>query len=285
MKFLAGVVTVAAFAASSASAQTGWYGAVDLGWHVAGDMSTTSSANLGGAPADWRLSTDDDWGGFARLGYRMNDKWRVELELGYRGADFTGARGSASQVVPEICISGVTRTAAAPSCKSPAGDFSTSTGMVNVLYDFAPEAAISPFVGVGVGAARAAVDMTGQFSNVQGAITTANPAVQNFAIDDSDTALAYEGLAGLAWKVTDRVNVDLTYRYLATAGLDLASTGSNALRPGALGGKYKDQSLTFGLRYSLASPPPLPPPPPPPPLPLPPPPEPPPPAPPVFEAK
>ncbi|MDP3100716.1 MAG: porin family protein, partial [Phenylobacterium sp.] len=262
-KLLAGAALAAVFAASGASAQEGWYGAIDLGYHWPEGIEATSSNNaLNAAPYSWTFNQEEDWAGFARLGYQLNDHWRVELEGGYRPGDIKSIRGGAGNSILGLCTPGVLRTAAAPTCGSPTGSIESWTVMGNVLYDFAPGAMINPFVGAGVGINHVKLDTVGQFSTVTGAITAANPAIQNLTIDDDDTALAYQLIAGLAWQATDNLDVDLTYRWLGGSDLDFASTGSNALQPGVFSGEYRDQSVTIGLRYSFASPPPPPPPPP-----------------------
>ncbi|MDP1987055.1 MAG: hypothetical protein Q8K44_07380, partial [Phenylobacterium sp.] len=94
-KLLAGAAMAAVFAASGASAQdAGWYGAMDLGYHWPEGLETGSSNNgPGGGGYNWEFSQDDDWAGFARLGYRLNPTGRVELEGGYRPGDISSVRG------------------------------------------------------------------------------------------------------------------------------------------------------------------------------------------------
>ena len=87
-KLLAGVALAAVFTAAGASAQeTGWYGALDLGYHWADGINATSSNPApDGKDYDWRWSYENshEWAGFARLGYRFDPHWRVELEGGFR---------------------------------------------------------------------------------------------------------------------------------------------------------------------------------------------------------
>ena len=64
--------------------------------------------------------------------------------------------------------------------------------------------------------------------------------------------------------MADRLKIDATYRYLSGSDGRWNSLGTNALQPGEFQGKYRDSSVTLGLRYSFAAPPPPPPPPPPP---------------------
>src|SRR5438105_2263495 len=112
LKLLAGAALAAVFAAGSASAAEGWYGAVDLGYHWPDEFEMTSSNNapITGQPYVWEFNQENDWAGFARVGYQVTDHWRVELELGYRGGDIDSVRGGSNQVVVGLCTPGVTRT-------------------------------------------------------------------------------------------------------------------------------------------------------------------------------
>ncbi|HYD43990.1 MAG TPA: outer membrane beta-barrel protein, partial [Phenylobacterium sp.] len=252
LKLLAGAALAAVVAASGASAQdTGWYGAIDLGYHWPESIETDSSVNASnGAPYQWDFNQEEDWAGFARLGYQITPHWRVELEGGYRPGDIESVRGDASRnSVLGLCTPGVTRTASAATCGSPDGEIESWTLMGNVIFDILPDSAINPFIGAGLGINHVKVDAVGQFSNVTGAFTAANPSIQNLSIDDDDTALAWQLIAGLAWQATDRLDVDLTYRYLGGSDVDFASTGTHALQPGVFSGEYRDSSVTLGLRY------------------------------------
>ena len=258
LQLLAGVALAAVFAAGAASAQeTGWYGAVDLGYHWPEGISTEGDAALrDGAPAHWTWATDDDWAGFVRLGYQFNPNWRAELEGGYRPGDITSVRGNPVRQQPyALCTPGVTRTTAAPTCGSPSGSIDSWSLMVNVLYDLAPDSWINPYVGAGLGINRLDVSALGQFSGV-GPVTASNPAIQNLTVDDDDIAVAWQAIAGASIKATDKLKIDVTYRWFATSEHSWQSTGSNVIQPGTFAGEYKDQSVTVGLRYSFASPPP-----------------------------
>jgi OmpA-OmpF porin, OOP family len=259
LKLLAGAALAAAFMATAVSAQDiGWYGAVDLGWHTMAGIKTESDQNAADAQHyKWTYSTDDDWTGFVRLGYQFTPNVRVELEGGYRPGDVDSIRGSGLRPQPiGLCAAGVIRTAASPACKSPEGTIDSATLMVNALYDFMPDSVINPFVGVGVGLNELDLNITGQFSGVPGAITAANPAIQVLTINEKDMAISGQAIAGLAWKATDKLKVDATYRYLFGADHSWQTVASNSIQPGAFSGQYKDQSLTLGLRYSFAAPPP-----------------------------
>jgi opacity protein-like surface antigen len=82
LKFLVGAAAVAMFAASGAYAQdAGWYGAIDAGWHQPEHMSVSEATF---PPVSVRIHQDSDWVGFARIGYRFDPHWRLEIEGGYR---------------------------------------------------------------------------------------------------------------------------------------------------------------------------------------------------------
>jgi opacity protein-like surface antigen len=150
LKLLASVAAAGLFAAGAASAEPdGWYGAVDAGYHIIDDINTEASAT----GHNWNWEVNDGWAAFARLGYRFNPNWRMELEGGYRSGDIgkvravTGPNG--------LCNS----TPATGACHSPEGDIESTTLMANVLYDFgSPDWTIRPFVGLGVGVNRVNVD-------------------------------------------------------------------------------------------------------------------------------
>jgi outer membrane protein OmpA-like peptidoglycan-associated protein len=255
VKLLAGAALAAMFAATGASAQVvnGWYGALDLGYHMPEGIEASSEST---APAYyWTFDSEDDWTGFARLGYRVNPNWRVELEGGYRPGELESVRGRSTDAVTGLCAPGVIRTTAAPTCQSPSGEIEAWTLMANVLFDLLPaESRFRPFIGAGIGVNRLKIEAIGQVSNVPSGL---GPAIQNVVIDDEDVNVAWQGIAGLAYSVTEQLAVDLTYRYLSGSEVDFDATGSAAtgVQPGSFTGRYDDQSVTVGLRYSFAPPP------------------------------
>jgi OOP family OmpA-OmpF porin len=257
-KLLAGVALAAVCAASGVSAQeTGWYGAVDLGYHwpehsedrVRSQRSGRRALSLG-------PGSDKDWTGFVRLGYQFTPNWRAEVEGGYRPGDLTSVRGNGVRQQPRgLCTPGVVRTAAAPNCGSPDGSIDSWTLMANVLYDFAPDAWLNPFIGAGVGLNRLDVKALGQFSGV-GAVTATNPAVQNLTVDDDDMAVAWQAIAGASIKATDKLKIDVTYRYLAGNDSAWLSTGSAAAAAGRVPrpvqGPVGDRGSALFLRFAAA---------------------------------
>ena len=147
------------------------------------------------------------------------------------------------------------------------GGSQTYTAMVNVLYDFAPDQIIQPFIGFGIGMGYTKWDVSGVFprtvSTVAGGASLVN--IDSLAIHDRASSVAAQGIVGFSWKAADHLNVDLTYRYsgLDRIRLNTKTTGSvygvffnntNGSGPGTVGpfvGRHLiNQSATIGLRYA-----------------------------------
>ncbi|MFY8141599.1 MAG: OmpA family protein [Caulobacter sp.] len=268
MLLASGAAAALAMSATAASADpNGWYGAVDAGFHTMEDGINAESSTTG---ANWNWEVNNGWAAFARLGYRFNPNWRLELEGGYRSGDIGTVRANSG--TQGLC----NLTPASGGCFSPEGDIKSSTLMANLIYDFgAADAALRPFVGLGVGVNRVATDAIGGLRANRAAVLGA---------DDTSVEFAAQAIAGLAWAISERTSLDLTYRYLtgdASWASTTSGTGVGATQFGTWEGDY-DQSHTvsLGLRYSFgaieAPPPPPVPAPPPAPVPAPPPPPPPP---------
>jgi opacity protein-like surface antigen len=251
-KLLAGAAMAAVFAASGASAQTGWYSAADIGYHWPEGIKADSSVpSANGNPYVWRFNQQDDWTGFIRLGYQVSDHWRVELEGGYLPGNVDSVRGGTNQAVFGLCSENVLRTAAAPNCGSTTGKIEPWSVMTNVIYDILPDSMITPFIGAGLGVQHIELSTDGQFSNVTGIVTAqsgANPAIQNLDVTASSTVFAYQLIGGASWKATDHLKIDATYRFEGGSSGKYQSLGTNALEPGVFQGRYRDSSATIGLR-------------------------------------
>jgi outer membrane protein OmpA-like peptidoglycan-associated protein/outer membrane protein W len=230
-----------ALSAGTASAEpNGWYGAIDAGYHtISDDLELVSQTN---GPV-LNFETDDNWAGFARLGYRFTPNWRVELEGGYRAENEFGTVTNPSAGLPTgICnISPV-----AGACENPEGSFKTATALVNVIYDFGNEDwAFRPFVGLGAGVANVTTEFVGTLG---GNRTVAVGA------DDSSTELAAQALAGFAVRMSDRANLDVTYRYLMTDVEFDTFTSAAASDIGNFAGDFDNShTLTLGLRYAFGA--------------------------------
>ncbi|ESQ75729.1 OmpA family protein [Asticcacaulis sp. AC402] len=274
--------------ASTASADTtlGWYVAADAGVHdmdeqklVLRDVTLVSrtesdeeswSSGEGAIAATiinedleesdaFSLDTKAKTAVFVRAGNQLSPHWRAELEYGERPGDIRNS-----------IVTGYDGEAAGR------GTLDLTSLMVNVIYDIAPDRRLHPFVGIGLGAVKVETDYTG---------TTSDPDYSStYTIRSRKTAAAGQVIAGLAWAASDRLNIDLTYRYLEVgkANYDVRAdvayteyngeddcypycdgfTANAAYGPtlveevyeGRMSGKIRDHSLTLGLRWSFGAP-------------------------------
>jgi opacity protein-like surface antigen len=107
-------------------------------------------------------------------------------------------------------------------------DVTQTTAMLNVAYDIGVINHLSVTLGAGVGA---------DFISLETPVA------------DGDTmSLAYQGLVGLSYELTDSTDVTLSYRYFDTLDVDISETtpaGSASLR------SADDRTISLGLRFAL----------------------------------
>src|SRR5262249_9131199 len=107
LKLLGGVALAGVFAANgalAAPADTGWYGAVDIGAHFIQRLNTTSSVvEDSNGPYKFKFSQETNWAGFARIGYKVSPNLRIELEGGYRPGSIRSILDDSSRPVTGIC--------------------------------------------------------------------------------------------------------------------------------------------------------------------------------------
>ena len=186
----------------------GWYGAVDAGGHHTNEFrGTFPGSGIGLNP----VFDNPDWVAFARIGYRLNGHIRLEAEGGYRHEtlkSFNGFDPGNDADRYYLCKAGSTGSG---DCTNPAGSETAWSAMGNVLFDLLPHSRINPFIGGGAGVIGVKLHSGGLI--VGGPPVT--PAVTPFVavVDSSETHFAYQGIAGISFRATDRVNVDLTYHY------------------------------------------------------------------------
>ncbi len=202
-KLLSTVVlaALAAGAATQAQATEGWYGRVDGGYSVDGEIDFNNGATY---------DLDDDWMAGGGVGYAFSRGFRLEGELSYRTNEL--------DTYP--------------------ADISATSAMLNLYYDFNRGGRFEPYVGVGIGATDLEFDGTPE---------------------DIDIGGAWQAIAGVAIGLTDRLDLDIGYRYFQGIELEwddgVGSSGDF---------DYTHQAVTVGLRWQFASSAPPPPPPPPP---------------------
>jgi opacity protein-like surface antigen len=226
-KLVIGMAMASTAIASPALARDGaWYVELDGGPMIVEDIEFDLPAAPNAVQVDHHKGYD--FGGV--VGYDFGFI-RLEAEGSYRSADIRELQvGTAG--VARLGAQTINSTTLAAD-----GDSSVLSFMVNALADFGPDDGLQGFVGGGVGVART------KFDGVT--INTSGPGF----LDDSDSGLAWQVLAGVRAPLTDNIDVGLKYRFFNTSGLDMVDSlgrDTNA--------KWRSHSLlgTIGFNFGGA---------------------------------
>jgi opacity protein-like surface antigen len=225
------------------------------GWYLRGDVGTTTTSaklhvnaydNLQGGVLQQNGHGFDGGTSYGLgVGYQFNGWFRADITGEYRskvsfhGGDFVTYPG------PSYLSDTYT------------GGYSSWVGLINAYADLGTWWCITPFVGVGVGAASI------KTSGFQDDGLSDGSGGSYFAQGATKTNLAWAAHAGLAYKVNNNFTVELAYRYLdmgsAGHGYGRSYDGTNA---GLSSFQYKDltsQDLRIGVRWTCCDVPPPPP--------------------------
>lgn len=179
---------------------------------VGGNFATDT--DISGPGLSSGADLEDDITSMLGVGYRTSIGLRPELEIAVRNNDVERARNF-----------GTTGN----------GSYTMYSGMFNVVYEFLPRGRWNPYVGIGAGVARADVTVNGT----------------GLAINDRDTVLALQGLAGVGYRYSNELEFFADYRYFTTEDLDLnASQGPTTQTES----DYQSHALMVGLRFALGTP-------------------------------
>ena len=151
----------------------------------------------------------------------------VDSKLGWAGNAFAGYNFGGPRLELELAY----RNNKVSKNELPAGAsqrVESAAIMANVIYEFFSDSVVSPYLGAGAGAAY-----------VWG----------NGAIDDSDVVFAYQGIAGVNFKVTPNVVLSADYRYFRTTDPQLKENGVSA------DFDYENHTGMVGIAYRFVDPP------------------------------
>ncbi len=252
-KLALGLALASTALASPSMARDGsWYVGVDGGAMLVEDLDI----DIGTINGAGTINTDTGYDFGAVVGYDFGG-FRLEAETSYRETDLKSVATSLGGI-PNGAGSSVTN-----GLKLTGGDANALSFMVNGMLDFGEDDGLQGFVGGGVGVAR--VDVQQIF---------AAPSW----LDDSDTGLAWQALAGIRAPLSDSWDVGLKYRFFNAPKVNLVDRLGRDVET-----RFRSHSLMGSLVYNfggaepvqVVEPPVAPPPPviaPPPPRPVPPPP-------------
>jgi OmpA-OmpF porin, OOP family len=197
--------------ASAGYERDGWYLGLEAGW------VRVNEANFAGSTAT--LELDDGMAALGTVGYAFkNSNWRMEGELGYRSNE--GDRTTCTGTVALICTTNDV-------------ELEEWSGMFNALYDFnlnSEKWGLSLGAGIGIDNPR--------YMAVDGN-------------DSNDKVFAFQGIAGLTYRVNQHWDLVLNYRYFNAAQAELQTSALDVPREVDL----EKHTVTIGFRYGYDEPP------------------------------
>jgi OmpA-OmpF porin, OOP family len=212
---LAAASIVGTAGAAAAADADGWYFTAGTGVNYVPDLKVHNTVSAyDPAKVDTSLGMTIVAGG----GYAFGP-FRVEGEIGWRD------NGLDKVTTPHLGEA------------SGSGDLTPWSFMVNGYYDFDTGTKFTPYLGAGVGA----VTLTGKIEESGATIS-----------ELGRTGFGYQGIAGVAYKVTDQLAIKGEYRYLATAETDQPDdTGS--IGAGTAKMTYQSHAVLVGFIYRFGS--------------------------------
>jgi OOP family OmpA-OmpF porin len=250
-KILIGMALASSMLASPAMAR-------DDSLYIGLDGGVVFGGSLG---SDFDLDDDDDFDDDERDVFDLKTKagWEAGLLLGY---DFGGFRLEAEGSYKNLNVDRISSSLAGfdlddvtPGVQNRVdvdGDLKVKSLVANALLDFGPDDGLQFFAGGGVGIGWA--DLEGSFADENNAF-----------IDDSDSALAWQLMAGARLPISDSVDLGVKYKYFNLDNLSIRNIDENRIDTG-MSSHSVLASLVFNFgggreRVEEVAPPPPPPPP------------------------
>lgn len=175
---------------------------------------------------------DTGFGVGGALGYDFPNNFRVEVEITYRESDVDTV--DVSEVVGLGDLDG-------------SGDVSVIAFMANVYYEIDIDQPVTPYIGVGIGAAVVS-------ANDVALATTAPPSIPGLQLtDDDDTVFAYQVIVGIGYDVTENLTLTLDYRFFGTQGaeLDIDPRVGFPVSGTTFDGEYQSHNVMVAARFSF----------------------------------
>jgi opacity protein-like surface antigen len=188
---------------------------IGSGWYLRGDVGY----NVSNPTYDFTFLGKDTrntkFNGSIGVGYHFSDWVRGDINLGYMGGD---------------------RFDYDDGIDSGSASFNMWSGLVNGYVDLGTYAGFTPYLGAGVGVLRS-----------RHKLDIASPTLGVF-LDGSDTQykFAYTLNAGMSYKVSNNVSVDVGYQYLSSPSTKYLNTDTLTIDKGV-----DMHQIKVGLRYDL----------------------------------
>lgn len=194
-----------------------WYGGIGLGWSYADNLELDASD----------ASMDLDQGAYqllAALGRRVGDDWRVEFEYARMDHD------------PELLYSS---SAGIELDSDDTDEVRATSQMLNVIRDFRVGQAWRPYLGLGAG--RGKLDV--RFSEAEVDLPSFQRPRRSI-VDDSDTGLAWQFIAGFTVPLSRRLELAADFRYWQMPDVNMKTVSGDDV-----GTDHSVRSAWLHLRY------------------------------------
>ena len=218
------------------------------GWYLRGDIGMTNQSVKKLDSASYSLITSESGIGFdssplfgVGVGYQFNNWFRMDVTGQYRGkANFHGS---------QTIFNGVDHLA-----NNYTGSKSEALFLVNGYVDLGTWWCITPFIGAGVGTSYNYISGF-RDDGVSSTGGVANPASVTYFGDKGKWNFAWAAHAGLAYRVSPNLTMELAYSYV---DLGSAAPGNYASYDGFTSGassiKFKDitsHDIKLGVRWAI----------------------------------
>ena len=218
---------------SADSGGGGFYLALDYGGGLSGDMSTSDGFTT-------QLGSESLLG----LGYVVSGavgyRWGVVsvegelLKQWYGVRDHSAAGTLRGPVDPPSCFL----------CgRDVTGSLETVALMLNLVVEPAPGGSVRPFIGGGIGVASVRAD----YYVVETVLGFPTDNRLGTLVDDKDSVLAWQAIAGIVFTATESLDWVLKYRFLATEDVDLVDAFGNAFVQEG----QQSHSAMVGIRWNF----------------------------------
>jgi outer membrane receptor for ferric coprogen and ferric-rhodotorulic acid len=255
-----------------------WYIALDAGAHLPQDLhAEASGVSLDGiTPVAWDFELNPQAALAGRLGYRFAPSFRGELEVGYRPS-VIGDIGGGTAAPFGVCGAVGSSEGIPFDCDNATGNVDDWSLMTNIIYDIPLSSkTFAPFIGLGAGVSRHSVGFGGKMEGVGGdgpwQLRFDIPDCCSFVFPDSQrtaaefiggqstkVSFAWQATAGISARLSDRLSIDLAYRYYSVPSMKWTSRNvdpaGGGLTPvvGNFKARYSTSIVTVGVRWALGA--------------------------------
>jgi outer membrane protein OmpA-like peptidoglycan-associated protein/opacity protein-like surface antigen len=205
-----------------------WYVGVEGGAMLVEDIKFDIGLQTEAGQVDHKAGWDVD----GVVGYDLG-AFRLEAEVGYRKASVTQYRSTVA--TPFVTGGGANALIPAGSYGYAGGSSSALSFMVNGLWDFGDDDGVQGFVGPGIGVARV--------KETIGLTTNGN------FLEDSDTVVAWQAIAGIRAPLSDNIDISLKYRFFNASGVELRDTLGRSVHE-----RFRSHSIMGGLTFNFGKP-------------------------------